>query len=460
MQSQDKDMISALHAEFPAVGKSIIQNEIRKNHGDIKGARLTVQSISDAIVEADDILGEEQKEYAFSDSDEEMQSSGDSDDQNINSILHTYDYKSQDEDEAHEIDEICKPKVNNYIEEGKTKGEFTDDQSHEFFKSICEDLRVQFPGVPSVCIDECVNYFYPNMGKIEHVLSEFQVQWANYGDNYEDYRKSKKDRKNRSKKAKDLDVEINPELAKEIAEISQKIYDGKRSLDKNEYKELKNTLKMLKKQYRAERKELKNAQKNERKAAKDEIKNIRKLENKEKKIAKKDEENKARGGKDYEDDKFFREIREEPAIVKQYLKEAKKNLKKATKSKDEKEIQYYTQKIEEYEKAFESETDKAIMLTYERYNKAEEASSRLDLHGLKKKEALRLLEKILSIRIRQIEATNGPKENRDPIEFNIVTGRGSHTGKAVLKPAVKDYLLEKNIVYTEFHNGAGYTVQL
>lgn len=453
MQNQDLEMINALHAEFPAVGKSVIQNEIRKNHGDLKGARLTVQSISDAIVEADDILGEEQKEYAISDSDEEMQSSGDSDEQ----IL---DYKSQDEDEAQEIDEICKPKVNNYIEEGKTKGEFTDDQSNEFYKSISEDLCKQFPEVPSVCVEECVKYFYPNMGTIEHVLSEFQVQWVNYVGNYEDYRKSKKDRKNKNRKDKDVEAEINPELAQEIAEISQKIHDGKRSLDKNKYKELKNKLKMLKKQHRSERKELKNAQKAERKAAKAEFKRVKKLQNKEMKYAKKDEENKARGGKDYEDDKFFREIREEPAIIKQYLKEAKKNLKKANKSKDQKEIEYYTQKIEEYEKAFEAETDKAIMLTYERYNKAEEASSRLDLHGLKKKEALRLLEKILSIRIRQIEATNGPKENRDPIEFNIVTGRGSHTGKAVLKPAVKDYLLEQNIVYTEFHNGAGYTVQL
>jgi len=211
-------------------------------------------------------------------------------------------------------------------------------------------------------------------------------------------------------------------------------------------------------------KELKKKQKEERKAIKEESRKLKKLE----RLAKKEEndkrrleEVKARSEKDYEDDVFFREVRKEPSIVKQYVKDAKKSLKKAKKDKNEEEVEFYTKKIEEYEKSLTEKEDEAIMLTYQRYNKPEEAATRLDLHGLKKKEALRLLEKILIIRSQQINEKHGEIGARDPIEFNIVTGRGNHSDrKAVLKPAVKDFLIDNKFKYAEFSNGAGFTVQL
>ena len=116
--------------------------------------------------------------------------------------------------------------------------------------------------------------------------------------------------------------------------------------------------------------------------------------------------------------------------------------------------------MEEYKKSLEDEVDKVITLTYERYNKPEQAANRLDLHGLRRKEALRLLERILNIRIKQINENYGTIESRDPFEFNIVTGRGNHGGRSVLKPAVKNYLIDQGIKFVEFSNQAGFTAQL
>ena len=455
MQSQDKELISLLQQEFPAVDKNIISNEVRKNKGDLEGARVTVQSISDSIAEADAILGEEGKEYQASSSDDDSVKS---------------DYESQDEDEQAEIDEICKPKVDNFMEETK---EIVEANSQEIYEDLGKDLADRFPGVPQVCVEECIKYFYPNMGKIELVLGEFQKQWVMYQKDYDGYKKGKGSRKERVRKERkpkkdrrgknNRDAEINPELAKEIAEIEEFLDNDMNDLSNQEKKDMRGKLKGLKKEMRGLRKEFKRKEKDERRALKDEAKKLKREQrekNKKEKRLKREEETKARSQKDYEDDVFFREIREEPTIIKQYLKEAKKALRKAEKKGTEEEVKFYTNKVEEYEKSLESETDKAIMLTYERYNKPEEASTRLDLHGLRKKEAVRLLEKILAIRVRQIEAKHGPKESREPVEFNIVTGRGNHSARPVLKMAVKDYLLDNKIEYEEFKNNAGYTAML
>lgn len=452
MQTQNQQVIDLLHREFPNVGKNIIQNEVRKNGEDLECARNTVQNISESLAQADEILGEEQKQYIDSDSEDT--------------------YHSEDEKEAEETDEICKPKLNNYMDAHMEDEEKSQRNSDELLCSVIDDLSQEFKGVPKVCIEECVNTFYPNMGKISLVLGEFEKQWVLYCQDFENYKKGRKDRKEKVKNhANEVDHEINPELAKETEELAQEIETVKDTMDKNTLKNMRKQLKSKKKQLRNERKEFKKRQKAERKLIKSQAKELKKAQKelkkeerkklKEERQVKRDEETKARSMKDYEDDVFFREVRQEPSILKQYLKEAKKNLRKATKSGNQEEIDALTAKIAEYEEQFENETDKAIMLTYQRYNKPEEAASRLDLHGLRKKEAMKLLEKIVAIRIKQVEEGQGPKDNRDPIEFNIVTGRGNHCGgRSVLKPAVKDWLLDNDFQYEEFKNGAGYKIFL
>lgn len=56
-----------LHSEFPEVGKSIIENELRKTKGDFPQARETVESISKSIIQTDQILNEDDKLYQLQD---------------------------------------------------------------------------------------------------------------------------------------------------------------------------------------------------------------------------------------------------------------------------------------------------------------------------------------------------------------------------------------------------------
>ena len=244
MQSKDQELLTLIQGEFPAVSKNIIQNEIRKNNGKLEDTRRTIQSISDSIVEADEILGEEQKEY---------QSSSSSEDNN--------EYESQEEDEVIEIDKICKPKVNEYMKETK---EVKEEQSQEIFRDLTKDFIEKFPGVPSSCIDECLRFFYPNLGKIEVVLSEFQKQWVMYTRDYDSYSKGKSKRREKVKKEKknkkdkfDLDFEINPELAMKIQKMTELLDNDMNDLATHEKKDMKSTLKILKKQIRNERKNIK-----------------------------------------------------------------------------------------------------------------------------------------------------------------------------------------------------------
>ena len=78
-------------------------------------------------------------------------------------------------------------------------------------------------------------------------------------------------------------------------------------------------------------------------------------------------------------------------------------------------------------------------MTYERYNKPNLQDHRLDLHGLRKEEALRLLEKILFMKISEVNSKLGEKESREPYELNIVTGIGNHSKRVILRPAVKNF---------------------
>lgn len=382
------------------------------------------------------------------------------------------EYSSQDEKDQDDIDEICS-KANETMKSDKTPGD--DEDSKALYTDIAEDLSENFALVPLPCIIQTVETFYPNMGKIEYVLGEFEKHWMNYNKNFDGYKKGKKDRKNKEhnkhkgdkkkdrkeRKHKDSDIQVSPELLAALQDIEAQLDSD---ISKDEKKELEYKLKDIKKEIRIERKEAKNLLKLDRKALKEQAKSVKKEERiviKAEKDNAKLEETKARSVQDYEDDVFFREVRKEPSIIKQHLKEAKKALRKATKQGDQDEVEKLTKTVEDLEKSLLEKEDEAIMGTYERYNKNEEAATRLDLHGLKKKEALRLLPKILSIRLKQINAKYDTSEGREKFEFNIVTGRGNHSnGRSVLKPAVKDYLIDSNIEYREFSNGAGYTALL
>lgn len=366
-----------------------------------------------------------------------------------------------------EVELICDSSRSSVLKDGHEIVAFDDSDNQKLMAEISDDLAKMFTLVPSNCVKETVNCFYPNMGKIEYVLNEFEKHWVNYNKDFDGYKKGKKDRQKKESKPKkerrfkNDDIPVNVDLLLAFDDLKA-VLDS--DISKDERRDIKAQLKEVKAQIKAAQKEYKRQQKDERKALRSEAKELKRAERaarKEENDEKRLEETKARSQKDYEDDVFFREVRKEPSILKQHLKEAKKSLKKATKEANESDIERLIQQIADLEKSMKEKEDEAIMQTYERYNRPEEYNTRLDLHGLRKKEAERLVEKIIKIRRAQISEKHGDISTRDAIEFNIVTGRGGHNqGRSVLKPAVKAFLIDNGIEYREFHNGAGYTALL
>ena len=250
--SGSKNTVGELHKEFPSVSKSIIENQLRKADGDMNITKKSLKELDKSIASLNEIILWDKKKYVVDDdSDQEMdsedskESSDDKDsDKDVNFIKNT-EYESQDESESEEIDKICTSTT-----AGKPTLNFVDDESEQFFDSISIDLMQQFPGVPKECVNEIVKYFYPNMGKIESVLGEFQKQLYYYMYDNENHRKGRKERvkKLREKKHKKefvLTGEMQ-QIVDEVNELKERIKSQKGSLTKEEIKELKSKIKDLK----------------------------------------------------------------------------------------------------------------------------------------------------------------------------------------------------------------------
>jgi len=419
-----------LHSEFPEVGKSIIENELRKTKGDFPQARETVESISKSIIQTDQILNEDDKLYQLQDCSSSEWSDSDEDFSNSS--------ESKDSDDKE-------------LDSAKSENMISDSEIDKY--SI--EISKKYSAIPIECIRESIRYFYPNEDKIEQVLSEFQKHLYSK----DKIGKSKRGHKKATKN--DIDVKLNPELAQEVEDLYNMIEDGKRTMEKTDLKALRYRLKGLKKIQRIERKDSKRKIKDEKSKARDEkkkkkieekiTKKAQKQVRKAEKMEKREANQLKKGEKGYEDDVFFREIRIELNSIKDQLKTAKKNYKKAVKKNVEEDIIQYQKEMAELEQVYLQEMDKVIKLNYQRYNKEEERKTRLDLHGLRKVEAIRQVEKMLAERATDMHDSDEM--------LDIITGRGNHSGRAVLKMAVKDYLLDHNIPYTELHNGAGYQIK-
>lgn len=82
----------------------------------------------------------------------------------------------------------------------------------------------------------------------------------------------------------------------------------------------------------------------------------------------------------------------------------------------------------------------------------------LDLHSLTTKEAKLVLEyQLPSIEKRLLEGEI-KANTQDGHVFCIVTGKGTHGKKSVLKPLVERHLLKEGFTYNELENGAGFKI--
>jgi hypothetical protein len=458
-QESTKDtIVYQLHSDYPAVGKSIIQNELRKHKGDYDSAKKSIESINQSIIDADNILDEDPKFYKLNidDSDDSEESSGEEEKSDVSmESPDEVEEKPSSEDEK-EISQIWNEvKHINYMEDIKTleaSKKLTSSETDDLVAEFSEKFKILSP----VCIKEAIKYFYPNLDKIDQVLTDFQAHWYAYY--FQDYKVPKKERKNKAKKHEE-DIEINPELVSEIECIESQIQSAKFSdppIENTEFKSLKQRLKGLKKLLRVERKQSKlkeKARKKDEKLEKKRLKMEEKLKRKQERKEKRDQEKTKKGEKSYEDDVFFREIRQNLIVIKDELKQTKKMHKKALRKGTEEEKAELACKLKLLEERYLEEQENVIWKNYDRYNKPEERKVRLDLHGLRKGEAVRLVDIILKER-----AENIHQYSEDEKQLSIVTGKGGHSGRPILKMAVKDYLLDRKIPYTELHNGAGYMI--
>lgn len=101
---------------------------------------------------------------------------------------------------------------------------------------------------------------------------------------------------------------------------------------------------------------------------------------------------------------------------------------------------------------------KAIVRTLEEKHKDKNMDEVLDLHGLKSKEA----QKVLDIQLPIIEdkLVKGEIKANTPEGhvYCIVTGKGSHGKRPVLRKMVERYLAREGFTYTFLENEAGLKV--
>ena len=101
---------------------------------------------------------------------------------------------------------------------------------------------------------------------------------------------------------------------------------------------------------------------------------------------------------------------------------------------------------------------KAIVLTLKETHKEKNMDEVLDLHSLTTKE----VKLVLDYQLPNIEQKllNGEiaANTAEGHVFCIVTGKGNHGNKSVLKPLVERHLLREGFTYSELENGAGFKI--
>lgn len=128
------------------------------------------------------------------------------------------------------------------------------------------------------------------------------------------------------------------------------------------------------------------------------------------------------------------------------------------KSKDPSTLEKCKALREQYEETMENEQVKAIVLTLKESHKDKDINQVLDLHNLTTKEVRLVLQyQLPNIEQKLINGEIQPNTQEGHV-YCIVTGKGNHGKKSVLKPLVERHLLKEGFTYTELENGAGFKI--
>lgn len=140
------------------------------------------------------------------------------------------------------------------------------------------------------------------------------------------------------------------------------------------------------------------------------------------------------------------------------LKELKKNERSAKKERDLDQFNEFRKLRLEYESQRQTEQLRAIVLTLQEKHEGKDMNEVLDLHGLRGKEAKMVIEHqlpIIEARVSSGEIT--PNTDVGHV-FCIVTGKGSHGTRSVLKPLAERFLINNGYKYAPLKNEAGFKV--
>ena len=137
------------------------------------------------------------------------------------------------------------------------------------------------------------------------------------------------------------------------------------------------------------------------------------------------------------------------------MKKAEKQAKKNRNVDEYKECQMIRA---QYEQKKSEEQLKAIVRTVAEQNRGKDPDQVIDLHGLKGREALTVIQHQLDIiENKLIEGEIEPNTEGGHV-YCIVTGKGIHGKRSVLKTMAERYLLKEGFTYTELKNKAGFKV--
>ena len=157
---------------------------------------------------------------------------------------------------------------------------------------------------------------------------------------------------------------------------------------------------------------------------------------------------------EWDNNEFFKALRKHSYLAKKWLKAWRFNLEQAKFNSDYHKIYYFKDIIWRFEKLRKIFDDNAIIETLTNKNK-NDISKQIDLHGLRRKEALTVLKTILK------ELATDESRMTENKEYVVITGKGKHSKNGpVLRPAIENYLKEMQIPYKELNHHGGFVLKL
>jgi DNA-nicking Smr family endonuclease len=151
-------------------------------------------------------------------------------------------------------------------------------------------------------------------------------------------------------------------------------------------------------------------------------------------------------------DKFFKNVRKQIFLAKKLAKQCNYCCEEARNQHDSKQFKYYFDLKHRFEVLCKKFEENAIFETLILKNK-HDMSKKLDLHGLKRREAL----KVLKMLIEELQS----KRKQMPKIYTIITGRGNHSKDGpVLRPAVENFLREFGVKYEEINAQGGFKLYI